>query len=175
MFKYVVLFSALFLITAIPQQKPIKLNWDEHFKGEPNLNSKYTALTSLVFRYGYESAVSNNKVSLKFNFHADVNPQKSWYKSDRIKNKEERDYLLKHEQGHVNLNFLLKKEAERVLVKAKYSAKDYKTTIKKLGDSVIKKYDNLQKQYDEETEHSLNKKSQQNWDKYIDILLESYN
>ncbi len=170
---YLYLFS-FFLFVQDRNTVPLKLNWGQHFRGKADEESKYLALTSLVFRYAYQSAASQNQINLKFTFLADVNVEKSWHKKDKIPNKADQDRLLQHEQGHVDLNFLMMKEAEKRLKSNKYSVKNYKTEIKAIADKVIEEYDALQKKYDHETEHGVNRKSQESWEDFIQMTIESY-
>jgi predicted secreted Zn-dependent protease len=76
--------------------------------------------------------------------------------------------LLHHEQGHVNIQNILKIEANRVLKSQTYSVKNYKNEIATLANSISAFYNTMQNNYDIETEHGANHKMQARWDKIIE-------
>lgn len=164
----------LFLsVNAFAQDAPTQVNWEQHYKGKPDANAYYKAITYLDFQYGYRAEIQGNKLKLNFNFESGINPLKSWHKLDEIPTKAQKDQLLLHEQQHVNIHFLMAKEISTTLPNAKYSVSNYKKEIKKLTDSIKQKYQNIQEQYDKETAHGTKLREQLQWEERLEHALKS--
>ncbi|WP_231459832.1 DUF922 domain-containing protein [Pedobacter sp. Leaf132] len=148
--------------------EPIQLNFETHFKGKPDENSPYFALTAMTWKYSYESTIYRNRVAINLKNEVSVDKSRSWVKWDKIKNEEIKASLLHHEQGHVNIHYILLLESDRVLKNRTYSVKNYKNQISDLANQISRYFDTMQRNYDEETEHGSNHKMQARWDKIID-------
>ena len=122
-------------------------------------NSPYVSLThsSIQMVYGGE----NN--SLRFIIQTVFYPKTSWKKKKSIN-----DHILKHEQGHFDLTEyyarLLRKGVSELEFK-KFSTID--AQINKLFKKYSKEADKIQDDYDEETNHSIDKEEQTRWNKKI--------
>lgn len=169
-----VLLASLLFVVALPirfvkqdVKTPEQLDWNVHFKGKPDINSPYFALTAMSWRYSYESTVYRNRVEIKLKNELSIDKDRSWVKRDKIKDPEVRASLLHHEQGHVNIHYILLSEAERVLKNRSYSVKNYKAQISALANEISDYFDTMQKNYDVETEHGSNHKMQTRWDEII--------
>ncbi|WP_316737568.1 DUF922 domain-containing protein [Pedobacter aquatilis] len=148
--------------------EPIQLNFETYFKGKPDENSPYFALTAMTWKYSYESTVYRNRVVINLKNEVSVDKSRSWVKWDKLRNEDTKASLLHHEQGHVNIHYILLIESDRVLKNRNYSVKNYKAQISDLANQISKYYDTMQRNYDEETEHGSNHKMQARWDKIID-------
>lgn len=147
---------------------PIELEWDTHYRGLPNINSPFFALTALTWKYTYQPQFYKNRVTIKLRHEIFVDKQNSWVKWEKIRDEQTRRNLLHHEQGHVNIQYILYLEADRVLKNRTYSVKDYKTQVSKLAHEISDYFNTMQNNYDDETEHGVNKKMQARWDKIIE-------
>ena len=152
--------------------EPVQLDWNVHFKGKPDNKSLYYALTAMTWKYSYSSTVYRNRVEIKLQNEISIDKSRSWVKLDKVKTEESRENLLHHEQGHVNIQYVLLMEADRVLKNRNYSVKDYKAQISQLANEISNYFDTMQKNYDEETEHGSNHKMQARWDKIISDKME---
>ncbi|RYF98158.1 MAG: DUF922 domain-containing protein [Chitinophagaceae bacterium] len=146
---------------------PVQLDWQVHYRAKGDETSPYLALTAMIFRYSYQSSVKGRNLSLSFKFEVDVDRNKSWKKLYRIRTKEAQDHLLHHEQGHVNINYLQMREAEKLLTSRRYSVSTHREEIKKVADKVIRDFDEMQKLYDLETKHGMDRNAQAKWDLFI--------
>jgi len=146
---------------------PVTLDWDTHFKGKADKKSPYLALTAMTWHYQYDAVLSKNQVKIKLTNRVSIDIDRSWAKWDKLKDQNLRDHLLHHEQGHANIEYILLKEADRVLKNRSYSVKNYKTEIATLANEIGSYFDVMQKNYDEETVHGSNHKMQEKWDKII--------
>jgi predicted secreted Zn-dependent protease len=147
--------------------KPVQLDWETYFKGKPEPGSPFFALTAMTWKYSYDSETYRNRVVIKLKNEVIIDKDRSWVKWDKIKDPEIRSSLLHHEQGHVNIQYVLLLEADRVLKNRSYSLKNYKTEISSLANQISTYFDTMQKNYDEETEHGSNHKMQARWDDII--------
>lgn len=147
--------------------EPVKLDWETYFKGPADTQSPFFALTAMTWKYSYESTVYRNRVAIKLKNEVSIDKKRSWVKWDKIKNPQVSADLLHHEQGHVNIQYILLSEAERVLKNRNYSVRNYKAEISKLANEISDYFDTMQRNYDEETEHGSNHKMQARWDKII--------
>jgi predicted secreted Zn-dependent protease len=147
--------------------KPIQLNWETYFKGKADERSPFFALTAMTWKYSYESTTYRNRVVINLKNEISIDKNRSWVKWDKIENETTRNSLLHHEQGHVNIQYILLLEANRVLKNRNYSLNNYKAQISDLANQISKYFDTMQKNYDEETEHGSNHKMQSRWDDII--------
>ena len=171
-----VLFIFLFFSGFKTQQEvtPTQLDWDIHFKGKPDEHSAYAALTATTWQYSYAATIRGNKLNIDFKFTAGVEPEKSWVKQSRIRDKKANRQLLNHEQGHVYINYLLLKEGETVIRNQKYTTANYKRLIQATANKVGKYYSDLQSRYDEETKHGADQNAQNQWDDYLRDEMNKY-
>ncbi|RZL39834.1 MAG: DUF922 domain-containing protein [Pedobacter sp.] len=126
----------------------------------------------MTWKYSYGSTVYRNRVEIKLQNEISIDKSRSWVKLDKVKTEESRQNLLHHEQGHVNIQYVLLMEADRVLKNRNYSVKNYKAQISQLANEISNYFDTMQKNYDEETEHGSNHKMQARWDKIISDKME---
>jgi len=146
---------------------PEQLDWAIHFKGKPDNNSPFYALTAMTWKYSYASTVYRNRVEIKLQNEISIDKSRSWVKLDKVRSEEARQSLLHHEQGHANIQYILYLEADRVLKNRSYSVKNYKAQISQLANEISDYFDTMQRNYDEETEHGSNHKMQARWDQII--------
>jgi hypothetical protein len=142
-----------------------KLQWSD-FMDEADKNSEYWADTYWYVQYKYnilefrgDTVIINLNVwpSLKTN---------SWVLPDK-----ETDELLQHEQVHFDfarlVAFKFKNEAgSTILFKYNYPQK-----LDSIFNSILTNIMQMEKQYDDETNHMLNKPEQQRWNKKIADML----
>ena len=101
------------------------LNWMD-YKGVPDQQSHYTALTHAEIRY----QVSMQRSFAKFDFATLFLKKTSWTKHTRD------PLLLKHEQVHFNIAELHKRVFIEILYTRHLSYTGFETEVKRLGDSV---------------------------------------
>jgi hypothetical protein len=76
------------------------------------------------------------------------------------------DEILRHEQGHYLIAYLEQQELLRTVSKTVFYS-DYQYVAKNIFDRVDAKYKQLNYNYDEDTQHMLNKTQQQSWNAYF--------
>lgn len=146
---------------------PVQLDWNTNFKGKADKNSPFLALTAMTWKYSYNSTANRSRVKIDLTNTIFIDAARSWVKWDRITDPKIRESLLHHEQGHVNIQYILLREADRILKNRTYSPKNYKTEIAELANQLSSYFDTMQRNYDSETEHGSNHKMQARWDEII--------
>ena len=135
------------------------LVWDD-FSGKVDKSSDFHALTNWGIKFNVASKKdgATGKMTAKIEFILEMDSKKSWVKKGK-----ETDELLKHEQGHFNTGLLCLKE---ILIKTASVTEFNESTFKKIQTiflEVLTKFQKLDAQYDEETNHSANKVEQEKW------------
>lgn len=154
--------------------QPEQLTWRTHFKGEPDEHSPYAALTTTIWQYSYKAMINGRKLHIDFDFVSGVDPEKSWVKYPRIRNKEVEKQLLNHEQGHVSINYLLLKQGEFTLRNQNYTVSNYQQLIRLTANKISKHYSDMQIRYDKETKHGSDLKAQKKWNSFFKKELSKY-
>jgi predicted secreted Zn-dependent protease len=108
----------------------------------------------------------NGDYKLIFHVNLLVDNGRSWIDRARINTPELLAEILKHEQGHYTINYFEQQELQREL-KVRRFAENYKEEVTAIFDRIHAKYDQLNKDYDDDTDNSRNKTQQASWDKYF--------
>ena len=151
---------------------PQTIDWDTHFKGEPEVNSPYTAVSNTIWQYGYKAKIKGKHLHLDFNFTGGIDASTSWVNHEKIKNRKVSKLLLNHEQGHVNINFLLLRNGETILRNQAYTIRNYKSLINSTAKDMSKFYSDMQVRYDVETKHGTDLDAQRKWDGFFEQELQ---
>lgn len=138
-----------------------KLTWAD-FKGQPDQNSKYGAVTYSQFSSTYKYSPD----SLYCTISCEFIPEQSWVKPNAT------EELLKHEQGHFDLTEYIARLFRKELLSYKFeSYETIRTEMKRLSAKYAAKFEEIQDQYDEETHHSKKLLEQTIWNKRIEQYL----
>lgn len=141
------------------------VKWSD-FIGTADESSKFDAYTYWVASYFFPSAKFENgsafvtaKVSLFLR-------SDSWVKSNKKSVR-----LLKHEQGHFRIGRICAREIETTINTTAFSTDNYHREIDAIYWKIIRKYKEIDKLYDQETDHYKNQAEQSRWNKKLDDLL----
>lgn len=138
-----------------------KLNWDD-FSGDIPVDSKFDALTHSAINLEFEGEGH----LLKFNIETIFDPSKSWKKEGVDK------YILNHEQVHFDITEYHARIFRKKLKTRRY--KSYDTIEKKITDlfnESFKTASEMQVLYDNQTNHSINRRKQDKWNKKVKNML----
>ena len=116
------------------------------------------------FPYSYKFGKDKGAITIA---SAEVNistiPERCWVVSD-----EKTDYLLQHEQGHYDILALCAREFyNKILAYTAPTESKLEKRIKDLNADLQQKDNKVNKRYDAQTNHSLDKAKQQEWNKKI--------
>lgn len=83
------------------------------------------------------------------------------------------DYLLNHEQGHFDITALLWRDLANDILSVRARTSDsLGREVNRIMDRYRPIFDRMTEQYDEETNHSLNREAQRRWDERIRNAIE---
>lgn len=142
------------------------LQWSD-FKGPVDKNTDHVASTNSGVQYGYSWSQRGNDFTINFEIFAFFTPKDSW----SIKNKQS-DYILKHEQLHFDITELYARKLKKAFTEFKFTSKNYERETNRLFTENNKARQEMQTRYDEETNHSINKKEQEEWNEFVAKELE---
>ena len=91
-----------------------------------------------------------------------------------IKNGNQSERLLQHEQGHFDIGHLAMLEFLQLVKQTTFYRLDFRVKVAELFRDVLKKYNEMGLLYDEETQHFRNTKKQKEWDQRLQNELANY-
>ncbi len=138
-----------------------QLEWSD-FKG------RVPAMSSNAAQTAYEVGFDVNMVAGKFNFIVTCNflPHKSW-----VRKKDANDHILRHEQLHFDIAEIYARKMRKELNEANITVRNLQAKADKIYEENWNALTKMQRDYDRETNHSINKKEQAEWDAKIMELL----
>lgn len=145
------------------KSRPLK--WND-FTGKIQ-RSKYAAVVAPGFGYDEEKEVVDGVIRIKMAVKVYVAKSGSWVKEGS------RDtYSLNHEQRHFDLVKLVAERFKQKLHPGSLPIGNYDGIINFEYIESYREMNNLQKKYDEETRHGLDRVAQDRWNQYIDKELQ---
>lgn len=180
MSKVFIFLPCLFLLVCIspshaqtsPSQRKKLVVTD--FKGETDERSFFLARTYTIISLRYSDPVPCGRDRTKVKLTVQTGNRisdKSWIKADRVKAKSILADLLSHEQGHYDIGEIFALDLKNKLSQTCFSQQRYKAEADSIFQTMNKKYDALQQQYDMETSNMQNTAAQIRWKKKIETLL----
>ncbi|HVG12571.1 MAG TPA: DUF922 domain-containing protein [Flavisolibacter sp.] len=143
----------------IPWTEERLLTWDD-FQSKPQRRSDAVASTSTSLGLTYKLTSG----ALTYDITCAFSKAKSW---GTLKT----DYILAHEQGHFDITEIYARKLHHALAAYKVKSKTYQQDIARIYQQTVKEKEHLQQLYDNQSDHSRNKKVQANWEEIIDALL----
>jgi hypothetical protein len=162
---YALLLSLLIIPGALHAQfikwnADTKLEWSD-FKGKIDESNPYFANTMSYTKYAYQPIVNNGVFTLTFTIENSFDQKQSWSRKDK-----QTPALLAHEQLHFDISELFARKLMVAFNSFKYSA-NYQSEVSKIFAQNVKEKRAMQEKYDTETNHSINKEKQQEWETYV--------
>lgn len=140
-----------------------KLVWED-FKGNPDYKKTYTAITQYNI---YSDSTEFKNDTLVFAIRNLFNPNESWVKQLS-------EELLTHEQLHFDIAEVYARKLRKLIKTHVFYRNTMNWDFREFHDKVLAECAMRQKQYDEETGHSVNSKRQKEWEAQIAKELEEY-
>jgi hypothetical protein len=163
----------LLLISAAVSAQPFRKLTTDDFRGVPNPgNTEEVAITNCTIEYSYTARRENNYYVLSFNIKLIMNADQSWMDWHRITTPAIRAEILKHEQGHYNISYMEQQELLRTVSHTVFR-ENYQYVANAIFDRIEAKYRQLNLDYDNDTQNSMNKVQQHSWDAYFARTLSS--
>ena len=140
------------------------------FLGTPDHSSNTIAYTHCYIDLKYDVSKKRGYYELSFYVTLEMNKEKSWIDRSRITSHAMLEEILKHEQGHYAIAYFEQQELLREFSRTHFG-EDYQRVVKAIFDRIHEKYRQLTIDYDEDTNHSMNRVQQASWDKYFEKRL----
>ena len=143
----------------IPWIPERRLTWED-YQCDPVRNTDAVASTSTSLGISYQ--VINSK--LTYHIACGFSKIKSW---GLIKT----NYILAHEQGHFDITEIFARKLYEALQNYTFNRRSFRKDINEIYQSVVRQKEEFQEMYDGQTDHSRNRKIQNEWLDRIDDLL----
>jgi hypothetical protein len=141
------------------------LTWDD-FKGIPGMfDGEWAATTCSGIGIDYDCKSENGKLVIVFTAYSFFDPDDSW-----VRKKSKNNWVLQHEQLHFYVSELNARLLRKSLAEFPFTS-NYEKEIASLYYDAVGGRRIMQKKYDDESEHGLNKKMQVWWVKYVTAQL----
>ncbi len=144
------------------------LTWAD-FRAEPRRGSHYAAEVFTSFAYEGRSSVKEGIITLRLSAKSYMLKSSSWARPDA-----RNAYALNHEQRHFDITKITAERFKRAVQPDSLTIEDYNSLIQHQFVESFREMNKLQKQYDDETNHSLNQAAQERWNRQIDAELRSF-
>jgi len=167
------LFSALFLIPLFSLSQETgeeliywnnskRLTWSD-YKGNADPSSSAAASTATYLGIEYNFG----KEGLTYKITCSFSKNRSW-------GRHKDDHILSHEQGHFDIAEVFARKLNMKMKSYQFDKNTFKTDLKKIYQDIIDEKERTQNEYDDETNHSINKERQAEWLKKIEKMLDEY-
>lgn len=139
-----------------------RLTWSD-YKGTPDPGSDAAASTSTYL--SIEFNISNTGLGYKI---------KSRFSKTRSWGVAKTEYILAHEQGHFDISELFARKLDKKMKEYRFNKQSYQKDLDKIYSDITKEKEKMQRDYDSETDHSIDREKQAAWLKKISDQLEAY-
>ncbi|QEC75673.1 hypothetical protein [Mucilaginibacter ginsenosidivorax] len=140
-------------------KRPLK--WDD-FQQKPPA-SKYEAEVFPSISYGEQAEVVKGIVCVRISLKPYLPKSACW-----VKNGARTPYSLNHEQRHFDIVKLVMEHFKQHLLKEKLTVDNYDGPINMQYLDSFREMNDMEKRYDDETNHGMNESVQEEWNKKID-------
>jgi hypothetical protein len=142
------------------------LTWSD-FKGAPDNNYFGGAVTASGFAFDSQINFDGKNIYLDIGVYTFFSKNDSWKKPQINSN-----YHLLHEQHHFDITRLGSQKFIMEIGKAHFTKKNYSTLLRSIFNKAYRENELIQKQYDRETNHSLNVDKQSDWNNKIAVEIQ---
>jgi hypothetical protein len=139
-----------------------RLTWEDYL-ARPSTSSDAAAITSTAL--GLEYHVRNNILTYKITCR--FSKTRSW-------GKYRTEYILQHEQGHFDITEIFARKLDDAIREYSFNPKKFKTDLDQIYKDIMDEKEEVQNQYDLETDFSRNPEKQAEWLKKIQKQLVRY-
>ena len=143
------------------------LSWSD-FKGMPDRASKYAASANTGMSHTYVISSKGVLVKKASKVQANFYPNLSWYVPKLIN-----ETTLGHEQTHFDISELHARKLRKAIAEFRFTSRS-KQEIQKIYTEIERARKAMQKQFDAETKHSVDRKREQEWGNFVQKELLHY-
>lgn len=139
-----------------------KLTWED-YKANPDPGSEAAATTTTYL--GIEYNINRNQFTYRIQCRFSKNRSWGLHKTN---------YILAHEQGHFDIAEVYARKLNREMSNYRFNKSTYQEDLKAIYQRLMEEKDAMQEMYDRETNHSINRKKQAEWQVKISDMLDAY-
>ncbi|MCC8410371.1 hypothetical protein LJ707_15625 [Mucilaginibacter sp. UR6-1] len=166
-FLRLTLVAVLCTITNSFAQQGYKTLTVNDFQGTPRRsNFAAVAYTNCSISYNYSVKRIKGVFRIDFEVGMVMNRDRSWLDRTRVKTPEMLAEVLRHEQGHYDIAYLQQQEVLRTFNRTQFG-RDYSMVIADIFNRIDAKYQQMNKDYEDDTNHMQNRAQQAVWDRYL--------
>ncbi len=167
--KYILLFLMALPFVGIAQDRneelvdwspSNRLTWND-YKADPDRESGAAATTTTYLGINYN--ISSNSFSYKIY---------SRFSKDRSWGLHKTAYILSHEQGHFDIAEIFARKLNKRMSEYHFNKRTYDKDLSGIYNEIVDEKEAMQNEYDDETNHSINKPKQEEWLKKISMMLD---
>ena len=136
------------------------------FQGTPHPQNGSISATHCSIDFHYHVRGEKNHYQLTFDIKLIMDKDQSWMDKRRVLSQELLSEVLNHEQGHYTISYMEQQELLRETARTRFTA-NYQAEANALFDRIHAKYELLNNNYDEDTQHMCNRTQQHSWDVYF--------
>ena len=141
-------------------QKERPLTWED-FKATPEESNSYSANTNSGISYTWQYSTASGKPVLEHEVFSNFYPNLSW-----VKEIQDEEYLLAHEQMHFNISELHARKLRKALDEYEIG-RSVRQDLKRIYSSIEAERSAMQKRFDKETSHSENREEEMQWREFV--------
>jgi hypothetical protein len=166
-FARMICVAALWPCCTVANAQPFRKLTVDDFRGNPSNNGGgVVAYTHCSIDYRYAAHREKDYYILNFTILLQMNNDQSWMDRKLLMSPEMAAEILKHEQGHYNIAYLEQQELLRTVSRTVFRD-NYQTVAREIFNRIDAKYQQLNQNYDVDTQHSTNLMQQHSWDLYF--------
>ncbi|MDB5002156.1 MAG: hypothetical protein JWQ34_381 [Mucilaginibacter sp.] len=145
----------------------------EDFRGSPRPgDNNAIAHTKCSINFHYEGAGQGDNFKLNFDVRLTVDRDRSWIDRKRVTDNKQLARILSHEQGHYTISYMEQQELMRMINRTRFDENYYRSQASDLFSRIHAKYQQLNANYDLDTQNMRDKIQQHSWDVYFQKRVE---
>ncbi|MFC5409455.1 hypothetical protein ACFPMF_09065 [Larkinella bovis] len=138
------------------------LTWDD-FQAVPRIGSRNAASIFPTFSYEGHSRWVNGYIQIELTFKTFMVKSMSW-----VRPTAKDEYALRHEQKHFDIvKLVVERFKQKIMADDHMDFDDYNSRVQFLYLEAYRDMNRWQEQYDQETQHGLNRAEQERWNRKI--------
>lgn len=155
-----------FLAASISEEEKIvwqedrKLDWTD-FRGIPNAADTFVASTNSGVSFAFSIKESESGVEVDYTVLSNFYPALSWYRPQRVN-----AYILAHEQTHFDISELFARKLRKKLASIEDPRQFKELADKYYNENEFERRE-MQRRYDEESDHSNIESKEYEWREFV--------
>jgi hypothetical protein len=138
------------------------------FGGVPRPGSNNAiAHTKCSISFKFDGVGQGSRFKLNFDVRLTVDRNSSWIDMKRIADNKQLARILNHEQGHYNISYMEQQELMRMINRTRFDENYYSSQATELFNRIHAKYQELNANYDVDTQNMRDATQQHSWDVYF--------